>query len=469
MNSDDIRVALETAVGVPDAAMRAAVADPVTLAPAVLAAAQGMAAGRLPLPHEEKLLRFGLFALAAARYSGACPAFLALLRRPEQEVDWLFGEDRETAIAQLLLGLFEGDEAAVHDVIADTAVDDDARSGLLQALARLAWEGRVARDRVLTLLDRIDDDALAPQDSWVWFGWQEAIMLLGATDRIDRVKRGWEAGRMASSFNAADRQDWLDQTQKAADQPEDADRFVTNQIVPIDDPAKSVGWSANPSGGRDRAPNGDEFAWLDLALWRTVAAKNLCLEEADGLLTALAAGPVGVAASEALARILLADGEAAGFDSIEHRTLVAELLARHHDALQRDLTAGRAPKPWIYGTGDDLHGVLWARGYLHGIAMHKAAWEPLMRDQRRAGALVVPLILMLPDPEQSGKGVLSRQQRSSLIRALPDIALATKAYWRGEWHPLLDVPEPRGGRVGRNDPCPCGSGRKYKRCCGAAA
>jgi preprotein translocase subunit SecA len=23
------------------------------------------------------------------------------------------------------------------------------------------------------------------------------------------------------------------------------------------------------------------------------------------------------------------------------------------------------------------------------------------------------------------------------------------------------------GKVGRNDPCPCGSGRKYKRCCGA--
>jgi uncharacterized protein YecA (UPF0149 family) len=22
-------------------------------------------------------------------------------------------------------------------------------------------------------------------------------------------------------------------------------------------------------------------------------------------------------------------------------------------------------------------------------------------------------------------------------------------------------------KVGRNDPCPCGSGRKYKKCCGA--
>ena len=24
-----------------------------------------------------------------------------------------------------------------------------------------------------------------------------------------------------------------------------------------------------------------------------------------------------------------------------------------------------------------------------------------------------------------------------------------------------------GEKVGRNDPCPCGSGKKYKKCCGA--
>ena len=34
--------------------------------------------------------------------------------------------------------------------------------------------------------------------------------------------------------------------------------------------------------------------------------------------------------------------------------------------------------------------------------------------------------------------------------------------------PLLTVDGvPRSGRVGRNEPCPCGSGRKYKACCGA--
>jgi hypothetical protein len=29
------------------------------------------------------------------------------------------------------------------------------------------------------------------------------------------------------------------------------------------------------------------------------------------------------------------------------------------------------------------------------------------------------------------------------------------------------IPTRTMGRVGRNDPCPCGSGRKFKRCCGA--
>jgi len=32
----------------------------------------------------------------------------------------------------------------------------------------------------------------------------------------------------------------------------------------------------------------------------------------------------------------------------------------------------------------------------------------------------------------------------------------------------LNPPEPfRSEKVGRNEPCPCGSGQKYKKCCGA--
>ena len=47
--------------------------------------------------------------------------------------------------------------------------------------------------------------------------------------------------------------------------------------------------------------------------------------------------------------------------------------------------------------------------------------------------------------------------------------------WSDETPPALDDGEPRevqipfvaGEKVGRNDPCPCGTGKKYKKCCGA--
>ena len=38
----------------------------------------------------------------------------------------------------------------------------------------------------------------------------------------------------------------------------------------------------------------------------------------------------------------------------------------------------------------------------------------------------------------------------------------------GDWLTSFGVP-PRRKRIGRNVPCPCGSGKKYKRCCGAGA
>ena len=33
--------------------------------------------------------------------------------------------------------------------------------------------------------------------------------------------------------------------------------------------------------------------------------------------------------------------------------------------------------------------------------------------------------------------------------------------------PVKQVPVTRGDKTGRNDPCPCGSGKKYKKCHGA--
>jgi len=64
-------------------------------------------------------------------------------------------------------------------------------------------------------------------------------------------------------------------------------------------------------------------------------------------------------------------------------------------------------------------------------------------------------------------------------RTLPDAAVALERKQRRQQQELqyqtgpaqAEAPKPiRGGaKIGRNDPCPCGSGKKYKKCCGKAA
>jgi uncharacterized protein YecA (UPF0149 family) len=47
-------------------------------------------------------------------------------------------------------------------------------------------------------------------------------------------------------------------------------------------------------------------------------------------------------------------------------------------------------------------------------------------------------------------------------------ALAHAAAAAGLPHPSsVLTAEPAQGEIGRNDPCPCGSGKKYKKCHGA--
>ncbi|NJB69332.1 SEC-C motif-containing protein [Desulfobaculum xiamenense] len=59
------------------------------------------------------------------------------------------------------------------------------------------------------------------------------------------------------------------------------------------------------------------------------------------------------------------------------------------------------------------------------------------------------------------KGV--RQQHSELSQFHRENGLWVYADGRVRGNPTVRREEPK---IGRNDPCPCGSGRKYKKCCG---
>ena len=87
---------------------------------------------------------------------------------------------------------------------------------------------------------------------------------------------------------------------------------------------------------------------------------------------------------------------------------------------------------------------------------------PAPRPQRRAAT---PLTLNEPKAEPVG-AFASASRASAASQALPSRSAPARV--GGDDAPIQTVrrDEPK---VGRNDPCPCGSGKKYKKCHGAAA
>jgi hypothetical protein len=89
---------------------------------------------------------------------------------------------------------------------------------------------------------------------------------------------------------------------------------------------------------------------------------------------------------------------------------------------------------------------------------------------------VTMLIRTMPDP--MGPGPTIHVPRQAMLRELGLAAAAPPARPAApqpqprmpveSWplDPLPRDPAPPAGAVGRNDPCPCGSGKRYKKCCG---
>jgi uncharacterized protein len=117
------------------------------------------------------------------------------------------------------------------------------------------------------------------------------------------------------------------------------------------------------------------------------------------------------------------------------------------------------------------------RGESHpGLIFKKEQWAALLADEEHGGWLV-PIFALAhehdPDPEMRPyKEAIGGEEREKLI--VGAAAGVTRIYRYFEAQRLLEkqpldhattfrrtVP-----KIGRNDPCPCGSGKKFKQCCG---
>ncbi|HLS07420.1 MAG TPA: SEC-C metal-binding domain-containing protein, partial [Bacillota bacterium] len=99
-----------------------------------------------------------------------------------------------------------------------------------------------------------------------------------------------------------------------------------------------------------------------------------------------------------------------------------------------------------------------------GIHLRAYAQDDPLREYQMEGFEMFEAMIANIE-EEVAKYIMKAQIRENLQRQ--EVAQNTKAVSGGQdQQQQRRQPYVRKNTVGRNDPCPCGSGRKYKRCCG---
>jgi len=193
----------------------------------------------------------------------------------------------------------------------------------------------------------------------------------------------------------------------------------------------------------------------------------MLLSDLDGFLTGLAVGPEVIPPSEWLPVVW--GGETPRFDDEGRAQAVLGAIMGRYNEIVRQID-DEMPQPILWRAGDTVIATDWANGFTQTIALRPRPWMKIVKSD--AGMLLVPIMMLCEtetlfddldlDIEEEDEAV------DDAIAILPATILAIADYWRmSASQKKRFVAGMRSvSRPGRNDPCPCGSGKKFKKCCG---
>jgi len=203
--------------------------------------------------------------------------------------------------------------------------------------------------------------------------------------------------------------------------------------------------------------------------------KAMNVEELDGFFAALIAGPEVVMASEYSPEVFGGVvSEVCEFATAEEADEIFGLLMRHWNAIAGTLFNHEVYVPLVLEDENGVaHGNDWARGFMRGMHMRHDGWAALVNDEENAGCLVPVMMLYHEHDEDSGlrpKPIAPEKREDIIFHMGVGLVGAYRYFRRQEAHGRSTVTPGPGratSKVGRNDSCPCGSGKKFKKCCGA--
>ncbi|RXZ42488.1 YecA family protein [Crenobacter cavernae] len=210
-----------------------------------------------------------------------------------------------------------------------------------------------------------------------------------------------------------------------------------------------------------------EFTRLEGLLAPLAATSDtMRLDEVQGFFAAIASGPDRLESADWLDDVL---GESPAFESGDARAEIVALLEKLYAATADALASGEVPELVLYAAedGDEADYWPWCNAYLYALDVVPTDWFEAADDEGFED-LLYPLMALggIFDQEEGEPLVeFTADELDNFKDELPEAVLAVYGYWRAKSN-APKTARRDAAKVGRNDPCPCGSGKKYKQCCG---
>jgi len=466
---------LKTAEARPDAVLRTGVGLAGEIAPAVIAVVEQAAAGGELSREQQNLLFWGIHVLGAARRTELYQPLMRFIRQyPADDLEALLGDATTETLGRMVISVFDGDAAPLLAACADRNIDSYVRWELIGALARLTFDGAVARDTMLAFLDRFEREPLADPDDDAWQGWQDAICLLGLEEMRERLRAACREGRFVQPD---DKLKYCEQQLTIARNlaPGDASLFIEAGSHPLGDPVDALHWlDLTPTDDEEDSDPGcstelaqHEIDWLGaIFASQRMADDGMSIEQVDGYFCALAMNPDRDRAREATHAVLGAPQKASAFESQEQAEQAAGLVARMWNTIIDRLDAGYPHRPILWGS-EAPKAQAWAKGFMTGMQASRSTWWNAIKSQDTRMFLLPILGLALNEGEEEEGVRATPEARTEWIEMLPETTVGLYAtIWLQ--HEREQVRQPaQSAKVAHDEACPCGSGKKHKHCCGA--
>lgn len=471
----------------PRDALKQAIERKDEMIPLLLAALDEVLADpRIVTEDEDYMLHvYGLFLLAQFREKRAFSKAIELISLPPDDVEMMWGDGITEDFSNLLYSTYNGDLSLLEGVIENPAIGPYVRGAVLSVLGKLHLDGEITQEYLMTYLRKLIAERAYDEATEFDFNAfiQDVVVDCGFVDMIEDIRSLYDKERIDRLFFGG------------------FDEFVISvqdeqkrggRVHYINDVIEEMHWWAcfeKP----ERQPHVTEEkvgGVVDYVLALTHLYGIVHQDQVVDIYNQQNDDKIDRRVFEGISQESLLQG----FVGTKEDYFVHETIIEYRDFSEE--LAKRKGKPYYIPERQELlnyvddYYVDYPQAYYQLLDY---AVKNIFNGNERKAEIAVSNIQgicqydfsagsALEEFERQGAGPKDHQQMAEVVELIIDLANNTRI-WDNNGHTphelsgnlqsprvtffsnTQNVQSTSQNKVGRNDPCPCGSGKKYKKCC----